>query len=154
MSYLAAAAIAETLKTTSGNATFMIDAADMAVITWRHSTVNMLSFAASGTNWWISDSTSGGMYALYMRPSTTRTACYLDTQVTFRVGTTAGGSLVAADAALATDATTGFFYAPSCAGAPTGTPASQTGTVPLVVDTTDSRIYVRIGSSWKSVTVS
>lgn len=53
-------------------------------------------------------------------------------------------------AALATTATDGFIYVPSCAGAPTGSPTSYTGTVPIVIDTTNSLLYVNVGGTWKS----
>lgn len=57
-------------------------------------------------------------------------------------------------AALGTTATGGFTCLPTCAGTPTGTPgAVPTGTVPMVVDTTNSKIYIYIGGAWKSVTL-
>lgn len=64
-----------------------------------------------------------------------------------------GSSLVVGNAALTTTATDGFLYLPSCAGAPTGAPATQTGTVACVVDTADSKLYAYVGGSWKSVTL-
>ena len=62
--------------------------------------------------------------------------------------------VVIGSAALATNAANGFLYVDSCAGAPTGTPTTNTGRVPLVVDTTNSKLYLYIGGSWKSVTLS
>lgn len=57
-------------------------------------------------------------------------------------------------AQLATTATGGFAGLPSCAGAPTGVPASiPTGQIPMVIDSTNSRIYAYIGGAWKSVAV-
>lgn len=53
-------------------------------------------------------------------------------------------------AALATNATDGFTYLPTCAGAPTGAPTAKTGAVAAVVDTTNSRLYVYIGAAWVS----
>ncbi|MFH1968138.1 MAG: hypothetical protein ABIJ84_02025, partial [bacterium] len=45
--------------------------------------------------------------------------------------------------AVATDATVGFLYIPTSAGAQTGTPvADTTGTSPIVYDTTNNRLYV------------
>lgn len=53
--------------------------------------------------------------------------------------------------AVSTSATSGFTYIPTCAGAPTGTPATlPTGAAPMIVDTTDSKLYVYIGGAWKS----
>lgn len=52
--------------------------------------------------------------------------------------------------ALATNATTGFTWLPSCAGVPTGAPAlTVTGAVPFLVDTTNLRLYARIGATWR-----
>lgn len=51
--------------------------------------------------------------------------------------------------ALATTATEGFFHLQSCAGAPTGVPASiPTGQVPMIFDTTNSRLYIYHGAAW------
>lgn len=65
-----------------------------------------------------------------------------------------GGAInsVFSDGALSTSATDGFLYAPSCAGAPSGSPTSYTGTVPMVFDTTNSRLYARMGGSWVNIT--
>lgn len=55
--------------------------------------------------------------------------------------------------ALATTATEGFFHIQSCAGAPTGVPATiPTGQIPTVYDSTNNRIYCYNGS-WRSVAV-
>jgi hypothetical protein len=69
-------------------------------------------------------------------------------------GTGTKGNVAFAEAALSTSATGGFTCLPTCAGAPTGTPASvPTGCVPVVVDTTNSKLYIYISSTWKSVTL-
>ena len=54
---------------------------------------------------------------------------------------------------LATSATNGFAYMPTCAGAPTGTPTAKSGFVPFVYDTTDNKLYVHNGT-WKAATLS
>ena len=54
-----------------------------------------------------------------------------------------GGS---ADAALATNATNGFMYVPTCAGTPTGIPDVQAGLLPIVVDSTNHKLYFYSGS--------
>lgn len=56
-------------------------------------------------------------------------------------------------AALATNATDGFFYTQSCAGAPSGVPTSKTGRVPTVVDTTNGRAYFYYGGGWHYTTL-
>lgn len=60
------------------------------------------------------------------------------------------GACLGSNAALATTATGGFPYIPSCAGVPTGVPAARTGMVPLVYDSTDNKLYVYNGG-WKAV---
>jgi hypothetical protein len=65
----------------------------------------------------------------------------------------ANGSFVIGTAALATNATDGFLYVPTCAGTPTGVPTARTGRSPLVVDTTNSKFYAYIGGAWKSATL-
>lgn len=62
----------------------------------------------------------------------------------------AGGVVVGTAGALALGATDGFLYLPSCAGTPSGTPTTQTGTVPCLVDTTGSKLWCYLGGSWKS----
>ncbi len=69
-------------------------------------------------------------------------AAVADSQVQFASGVIVGS------AAIATNATTGFLYIPSCAGTPTGTPTTFTGRIPLVYDSTNDILYV-YRSGWK-----
>jgi hypothetical protein len=55
-------------------------------------------------------------------------------------------------APLGTGATTGFTYLPSMAGTPSGVPPTFNAATPIVVDTVASKLWVRIGGTWKSVT--
>lgn len=55
--------------------------------------------------------------------------------------------------ALATNATAGFMFIESCAGTPTGTPTTYTGRVPIVFDTSGSKVWFYFGGSWKGVAV-
>lgn len=48
--------------------------------------------------------------------------------------------------------TDGFFYIPSAAGAPSGTPTSISGRVPMYYDSTNNDFYVYNGA-WKKVTL-
>jgi hypothetical protein len=57
-------------------------------------------------------------------------------------------SVVVGGTAIATTATDGFLYIPSCAGVPTGTPTAQGNTVPLVVDTSSNTLYFYSGGAW------
>jgi len=61
--------------------------------------------------------------------------------------------LVLGPGSMATGATAGFPYIPTCAGAPTGAATSRSGYAPIIVDETNSRFYVRVGSTWKYVAV-
>lgn len=68
------------------------------------------------------------------------------TSVAERMRITAAGSVLINAAALSTTATDGFLYIPSCPGAPTGTPTTQSGRNPLIVDSTNSKLYFYAGS--------
>jgi hypothetical protein len=63
--------------------------------------------------------------------------------------TTAGSVVAGGSVALATSATDGFLYVPTCAGTPTGTPTAITGMAPIVVDTTNHKLYFRSGGVWR-----
>lgn len=52
-------------------------------------------------------------------------------------------------ASLATTATDGFPYIPTCAGVPTGTPTAITGFAPLVIDSSNNKLYAYIGGAWR-----
>jgi hypothetical protein len=100
----------------------------------------------SGTSWGIGRDTSDSSAIKISKNDGN-----LGTNDYFAISTT--GSVVLNNAAIATNATDGFLYIASCAGAPSGTPTTKTGRVPLVIDSTNSKIYAYIGS-WKAVTVS
>jgi hypothetical protein len=59
------------------------------------------------------------------------------------------GNVVVNTAAVATSATSGFLYVPGCAGVPTGVPTAYTGRVPIVVDTTNNKLYFYSGGAWR-----
>ena len=61
----------------------------------------------------------------------------------------ANSNLVLGSAAIATSATNGFLYVTGCAGTPTGVPTAYTGRVPLVVDTTNNKLYFYSGGAWR-----
>lgn len=72
------------------------------------------------------------------------------TNSTERMRVDANGNVVAgASAALATNATNGFLYVPTCAGTPTGTPTAVTGMAPIVVNTTNNKLYFYSGGAWR-----
>lgn len=67
---------------------------------------------------------------------------------TERLRITAAGNIQLGTASLATTATNGFPYIPTCAGTPTGTPTAITGYAPMVVDSTNNKLYVYVGGAW------
>lgn len=52
---------------------------------------------------------------------------------------------------LATSATNGFMYIPTCSGSPTGTPSTKTGKVPMVYDTSGNTLNIYSGGMWRSI---
>jgi hypothetical protein len=69
---------------------------------------------------------------------------------TERMRITSAGNIVAGgSAALATTASNGFLYVPTCVGTPTGTPTTITGMAPIVVDTTNNKLYFYSNSAWR-----
>jgi hypothetical protein len=110
-------------------------------------------FQTSGTTQWQLEHLPPYLYlkdqvnnrsALTVYPGATAAAANF--QVQSKLQSTS--SLIVGTAAIATTATDGFLYLPSCAGAPTGTPTTQAGTVPCVFDTTDGKIYFYVGGAW------
>lgn len=62
-----------------------------------------------------------------------------------------GGVVLAMQGALATDATGGFTHLPSCAGAPSGTPTTYSGNIPVVYDSTNDRLRAFNAGNWATV---
>jgi len=80
----------------------------------------------------------------------TEGALIFQTNSTERARIDGNGNIVAgASAALATTATNGFLYVPTCAGVPTGTPTAITGMAPIVVNTTNNKLYFYSGGAWR-----
>lgn len=57
-------------------------------------------------------------------------------------------NVICGNAAIATNATDGFLYVPTCAGTPTGAPTAVTGRCPIVADSTNNKLYLRSGGAW------
>jgi hypothetical protein len=58
-------------------------------------------------------------------------------------------NLVVNTGALATNATTGFLYVPTCPGTPTGTPTAFSGRAPIVINSTNNKLYFYSGGAWR-----
>jgi hypothetical protein len=71
------------------------------------------------------------------------------TNNTTRVEVSPTGNFVIGTAALLTTATDGFLYVPTCAGTPTGTPTSYSGAAPIVIDTTNNKLYFYSSGQWR-----
>jgi hypothetical protein len=107
------------------------------------------------TNWTYKNTAAGGVMTVgedilfQSTPSGTAGTAATLTQRLKVVG--ANGTVVIGDnaTALATNATDGFLYVPTCAGTPTGAPTAQTGTAPIVIDTTNNKLYFRSGGAWR-----
>jgi hypothetical protein len=124
------------------------------------STLNaQINFQTSGaTKWqiqhyspnylWFACGIAPSGYFAQWNPAATSNAGY----ATFYANVKSAGGMICGTAALATTATGGFLYLPTCPGPPTGVPATQTGTAAAVYDTTDDKLYVYNGA-WKSVTL-
>jgi len=65
-----------------------------------------------------------------------------------------GNVVIGVGDTIATTATNGFLCIPTCSGAPTGNPAGVPGgTVPLIYDTTNNRLYIRTpAGTWRYAT--
>lgn len=58
-------------------------------------------------------------------------------------------SVTIGETALATTATDGFLYIPTCAGTPTGVPTTLPGTAPIVINTTNNKLYFYSSGAWR-----
>lgn len=63
-----------------------------------------------------------------------------------------GDTIAGAAGALATNATTGFFFIPTVNGTPSGVPTSYSGKVAMQYDTSTNKLWIYNGS-WRSVTL-
>ncbi|HNJ38411.1 MAG TPA: hypothetical protein PL071_10410 [Nitrosomonas sp.] len=111
--------------------------------------------AGTTTGQTISDGTLIGIDASGNAIFNNQEASYINflSSNTQRARITALGSLVVGNnsSALATNATDGFLYISSSAGAPTGTPTTQTGSVPVHVDATNNAMYMYTNGAWRGV---
>lgn len=121
----------------------------------------VLNFEHAGTANWIfyTDGTNldlrlydeiNGAIALDVFAGASNVARRFAVNATLQVN---GASAVIGSGAVATTATDGFLYVPTCAGAPTGVPTTHTGTAALVYDTTDNKLWI-YDAGWIGVALS
>ena len=92
----------------------------------------------------------GGTVYSYIGTSAVNELAFYTNGFNQRMRIDPNGNIVAgASAALATTATNGFLYVPTCAGTPTGTPTAITGMAPIVVDTTNNKLYFYSTGVWR-----
>lgn len=119
-----------------------------------------IAFQKNGVNTWLlEDSTGADLYLLnnsgavqMLFVSGANASNYNAASTYILTETFNYGSFIVNNGgtALATSATDGFLYIPTCAGRPTGTPTAQAASVPLVYDTTNGRLWTYNGS-WATV---
>jgi hypothetical protein len=115
--------------------------------------------ASGDANYFLGEGTGTAEYAFWRWDRTNNLTIFgtdaaapvaLYTNNLERMRIDSSGNIVAgASAALATNATNGFLYVPTCAGTPTGTPTAITGMAPIVVNTTNNKLYFYSGGSWR-----
>lgn len=124
------------------------DLGDGSTNKWRAIYANFLvatsSGSAAGPTITFSQSTTAGFFRLGANDIGVTTAS------TQRMNWDASGNVVVGTAALATTATDGFLYIPSCAGTPTGAPTAYTGRIPIIWDSTNLKLYAYSGGAWKA----
>jgi hypothetical protein len=141
---LTAAANAFTLVTTGTGAITIGNTSGTGILTFGRSTgAQTVNIATGATTTGVTKTVNLG----------TSGAAGSTTNIT--VGSTTGTSTTTMNGNTATPAgaaamTSGFFYIPAAAGAPSGTPTAITGTVPMYYDTTNNRFYIYNGA-WKMV---
>lgn len=93
----------------------------------------------------------GGVGHAYFVPGNTSGGDWSLSETWFLSKLKSYSSLICGNAALATNATKGFLYFPSMPGAPSGTPATETGTVPFVVNSTTGDVDYWYSGAWKTL---
>jgi hypothetical protein len=109
---------------------------------------NLAALAATAPG--VAGATLTNLYGLHvgaMSVGSVNWAIYCDSSAT-------SGGVTFRTTALATNATVGHVFLPSCAGAPTGVPANiPTGQIAMQFDSSNNFLYAYLGGAWKKTTV-
>lgn len=145
----------DTLTPTSGTATTAglfrvssaVDSTNIVTLTGASYGLRLGTVAATGASVQAVDTTGSASYQpLYLTGTT----------ILLAVSGGANGLQIEANGnsypsgTASTSMTNGFFYIPAAAGAPSGTPTSISGHVPMYYDSTNNNFYVYNGA-WKKV---
>lgn len=149
--------------TRSAAASLQIGAADAATAVAQSLRVQSIvagTADTAGANWTLKGSVSTGsatpgdiIFQTAGKGAASTVQNTLITALTIKGGTTNNTnvgfpSVLIGNAALATNATDGFLYIPTCAGTPTGTPTAVTGLIAMVYDTNNHQFWF-YDSGWK-----
>ncbi len=133
----------------SGTRTRFVIGAAMYASSFSFESTAQTQFNSNATN--INVLVSGNLVAKFLA---TGSGVFLgEVQLSNRLKMVGADSIVLQSATLTTAATVGYVYMPTVPGTSSATPHAETGTVPFYVDTTNSRLFVFIGGTWKSVAV-
>lgn len=124
---------------------------------YNHAFTNVLMYAAANANGYaitrITATTTSPCYVINRADTTTGIGGTINTVALIAGGASIftvnnSGNIICGTAAITITATNGFLYVPSCAGIPTGTPTTVTGRIPIVVDSTNNKMYIYSGGAW------
>ena len=157
------AATTRDVKLTRGGGAAILQHGDADAAAAVAQTVRVQSVVAgtadiAGANWTMIGSKSTGsaasgdiIFQVGGKGAASTTVNTVNTGLTIKAGTTNNTnvgypSVIIGSSAMATTATDGFLYIPTCAGPPAGTPTAVTGRVPMVWDSTNKKFYIYDGA--------
>lgn len=123
-----------------------VDTGDVPAASFKSTTGGPQSIATDGT---VTQIVGYAASTFAFNGTTSNHPWALLTNNTTRVEVSPTGNFVIGTAALLTTATDGFLYVPTCAGTPTGTPTSYSGAAPIVIDTTNNKLYFYSSGQWR-----
>lgn len=97
--------------------------------------IDHVQLGATGVNAYLAASGTQGMS--------------LETNGNTRIEISSTGTVAVGPSSVATNATDGFLYVPTCAGTPTGTPTTYGSRAAIVIDRTNNKLYFYSGGAWR-----